>query len=90
MKDKLGAWRKTPLYFVIYNMLSSAEAIPLDGAGGLLERLQFVEPFKDTGISKVEAVKALMFLELNGLVHVRRTKNNLIISLNRTPVDVNS
>ncbi|UXD22902.1 hypothetical protein IPA_09440 [Ignicoccus pacificus DSM 13166] len=89
-KDKLGIWRKNPLYFIIYNILSAVESIQLDGAGGLIERLQYVEPFKEVGISKVEVIKALMYLELNGLIHVRRVKNNLIISLNKTPVETSS
>ncbi len=82
-KDKLGIWRKTPLYFLIYNMLSAVDSMPLEGPGGLLESLKYMEPYKEVGVSKAEVIKALMYLELNGLVHVRRDKGTLIISINR-------
>jgi hypothetical protein len=82
-RDKVGIWRKTPLHFLIYNMLSAVDTMPLEGPGGLIESLRFMEPYKEVGVSKTEVIKALMYLELNGMVHVRRDKGTLLISINR-------
>jgi len=82
-RERIDVWRTTPLYFVIYNILSAKESISVDE---LIEQLRYVEPYKEGGISKAEVMKALLFLELNGLIHVRRSTNDIIVTMNRTPI----
>ncbi|ALU12783.1 hypothetical protein EYM_07495 [Ignicoccus islandicus DSM 13165] len=76
--DKTRTWRSRPLAFMIYNLITAKGSVKLSE---LQESLSYVPPFKDAGISKTELLKALMYLELNGLVHVRRDRSDYIITL---------
>ncbi len=77
-KDKNRTWRSRPLHFVVYNLITAKKSVKLSE---LYESLSYTPPFKDAGISKTEILKVLMFLELNGLIHVRREKSDFIITL---------